>query len=416
MDQKTEALYLINGDRFLHLRENGAGVGFATYDCANGAPLESGQISKQNLPPDGRNAIPAARNWYLFELSSDDRKVIQEVSLQHLDTIPQSGVRRRRIWDDPTIPRDDVRLINSHYDDLYRVLNHSVIQVDRSDGSSYTARVEHLDDYHFDLGEYGNVYHICQFGEMMERTGSTAYPEIQTQDEQGAWELGGKGYLSVQSCEDGWDYTLYHSDYSVMDGGQIDAPELTIQEVREQILEAHHMEKGRRVLKDYDLIMAKAAEMELLKENIYTEYMEEIVCYCKKTDDTSGYSKERQRWLGSQYRSSILALQQFPIAFLQGKWDLCEKLFQWLLPSRFLLILYITICAVAMTFLEWPLATKWYALLAVLFITFLMAMPEGEISRKFRSAFWSLPILVVTSSMSHITRIFKRKKKRKAAK
>ena len=95
-------------------------------------------------------------------------------------------------------------------------------------GSSYTARVEHLDDYHFDLGEYGNVYHICQFGEMMERTGSTAYPEIQTQDEQGAWELGGKGYLAIQSCEDGWDYTLYHSDYSVMDGGQIDAPGLII--------------------------------------------------------------------------------------------------------------------------------------------------------------------------------------------
>ena len=264
MEQKTEALYLINGDRFLHLRENDAGVGFATYDCANGAPLESGQISKQNLPPDGRNAIPAARNWYLFELSSDDRKAIQEVSLQHLDTIPQSGVRRRRIWDDPTIPRDDVRLINSHYDDLYRVPNHGVIQVDRSDGSSYTARVEHLDDYHFDLGEYGNVYHICQFGEMMERTGSTAYPEIQTQDEQGAWELGGKGYLAIQSCEDGWDYTLYHSDYSVMDGGQIDAPELTIQEVRERILEAYHMEKGRRLLQDYDAVMDKVAEAEEL--------------------------------------------------------------------------------------------------------------------------------------------------------
>ena len=28
--------------------------------------------------------------------------------------------------------------------------------------------------------------------------------------------------------------------------------------------------------------LAKATEMELLKENIYTEYMEEIVCYCKK--------------------------------------------------------------------------------------------------------------------------------------
>ena len=41
-------------------------------------------------------------------------------------------------------------------------------------------------------------------------------------------------------------------------------PELTIQEVREQILEAHHMEKGRRLLKDYDLIMDKVAEAEEL--------------------------------------------------------------------------------------------------------------------------------------------------------
>ena len=37
-----------------------------------------------------------------------------------------------------------------------------------------------------------------------------------------------------------------------MDGGQLGAPELTMQEAREQILEAHHMEKGRRLLQDYD--------------------------------------------------------------------------------------------------------------------------------------------------------------------
>ena len=77
-----------------------------------------------------------------------------------------------------------------------------------------------------------------------------------------AWELGGKGYLAIQSCEDGWDYTIYHSDYSVMDGGQLNAPELTIQEAREQILEAHHLEKGRRLLQDYDAVMDKVAKAE----------------------------------------------------------------------------------------------------------------------------------------------------------
>ena len=77
MEQIKEAVYLINDEHYLHLRENSAGVGFATYNKVTGEPLESGQISEKNLPPDGRNAIPAARNWYLFELSDDDRKAIQ---------------------------------------------------------------------------------------------------------------------------------------------------------------------------------------------------------------------------------------------------------------------------------------------------------------------------------------------------
>ena len=151
-----------------------------------------------------------------------------------------------------------------------------MIQVDYPDGRRFTARLEHLDDYHFDMGGLGNVFHICQFAEVMERNGADFYPEIQTQDEQAAWELGGKGYLAIQSCEDGWDYTLYHSDYSVMDGGQLGAPELTIQEAREQILEAHHMEKGRRLLQDYDAVMDKVAEAEELSADHRPSTLEKL--------------------------------------------------------------------------------------------------------------------------------------------
>ena len=92
MEQKKEAVYLINDERYLHLRENGAGVGFATYNKVTGEPLESGQISEKNLPPDGRNTIPAARNWYLFELSDDDRKAIQQESVKILENIPQAAL------------------------------------------------------------------------------------------------------------------------------------------------------------------------------------------------------------------------------------------------------------------------------------------------------------------------------------
>ena len=133
MEQIKETVYLINDERYLHLRENGAGVGFATYNKVTGEPLESGQISEKNLPPDGQNTIPAARNWYLFELSDDDRKAIQQESVKILENIPQAGIGRRRIWEPETLPKD-ICLINSHYDDLYRIPDGGVIQVDYPDG------------------------------------------------------------------------------------------------------------------------------------------------------------------------------------------------------------------------------------------------------------------------------------------
>ncbi|WP_432206377.1 LPD16 domain-containing protein [Faecalibacterium prausnitzii] len=95
--------------------------------------------------------------------------------------------------------------------------------------------------------------------------------------------MGGKGYLAIQFCEDGWDYTLYHSDYSVMDGGQLDAPELTIQEAREQILEAHHMEKGRRLLQDYDAVMDKVAEAEELSADHRPSTLEKLAALASDT-------------------------------------------------------------------------------------------------------------------------------------
>lgn len=129
-----------------------------------------------------------------------------------------------------------------------------------------------------------------------------------------------------------------------------------------------------------------------------------------------GYSNTRRRWLSAQFRSTWLAIIQLPVAFLQGKWDLCEKLFQWLLPSRFLLITYIALCTAIMSLLDWPLSLKWYGLFGLLIITLLMALPDGEINKKFRKAFWALPIMVFTTIFSFGSRKKGKKKDSKKRK
>lgn len=157
--------------------------------------------------------------------------------------------------------------------------------------------------------------------------------------------------------------------------------------------------------------LAKTMEEKLLEENIYTEYMQEIICYSKKQENTEGYIRERQRWLSAQYNSTFTAIKRLPLALLQGKWDYCNKLFQWLLPSRFLLIGCIVIATIIITILDWTLCFKWYALLALIVITFLVALPEGEINKRFKHAIWALPILIFSSIFSHFSRLFKKRKK-----
>lgn len=157
--------------------------------------------------------------------------------------------------------------------------------------------------------------------------------------------------------------------------------------------------------------LTKSIETALLKQNIYTEYMEDVVCYSKKEDNADSYEARRQEWIETQYSTTFHAIKQLPLALLKGEWDYVNKLFQWLLPSRFLLIALITFCTFIVTILDWTMSPKWYMLLAGITLTFIMALPEGEIARRFKKAFWALPVLIFASLSSHIKQFKKKKKK-----
>ena len=35
-------------------------------------------------------------------------------------------------------------------------------------------------------------------------------------------------YVSIQICDEGYDYSIYHADYSLFDGGIYDNPDITM--------------------------------------------------------------------------------------------------------------------------------------------------------------------------------------------
>ncbi len=56
------------------------------------------------------------------------------------------------------------------------------------------------------------------------------------QEQEAAYRLENGEYLYVQTSENGYDYTLYNKDFSEIDGGQLDNPELSMTAARDEIL------------------------------------------------------------------------------------------------------------------------------------------------------------------------------------
>lgn len=64
---------------------------------------------------------------------------------------------------------------------------------------------------------------------------------LQEEKQEAAYLLESGNYLYIQTCETGYDYTLYQQDFTDLDGGQLDNPEISIEKARDEILKMHEL-------------------------------------------------------------------------------------------------------------------------------------------------------------------------------
>ncbi len=110
-----------------------------------------------------------------------------------------------------------IRFINSQYKTLFNIDDGDTIQITLDNGESHTRICRYVDDYHFQTvngldEKYINMFHICQFAELMERNGNTIIPlrsslpddclvYIESTNEIGLIKKGVEGYFQT-------DYTV----------------------------------------------------------------------------------------------------------------------------------------------------------------------------------------------------------------
>ena len=152
----------------------------------------------------------------------------------------------------------EIRFIDSHYKDLFHIPDGSCVQIHYPD-EMVVKPCTFIDEYHTQIGY--NVFHICQFAEIMECNGASYMPEPEIMGDEAAWKVGKDRILAVQTCEDGYDYTLLDENYNEIDGGQVDNPELSMLEVRRDILESFGLERRELRAMFYEDVMEQAFEV-----------------------------------------------------------------------------------------------------------------------------------------------------------
>lgn len=144
---------------------------------------------------------------------------------------------------------DDISLYMSRFDTLY--------EQGKMEKLMPTANQKHIEE-NVPITEWDNPYF-----------------EVKEPDQM-AFSIKDK-YVSIQTCTEGYDYSVFDADYKLIDGGVYDNPDISIHAALKDVLEDFGLsEQDKRIPVDYEELIEKteAVEREQLNERIREEVLE----------------------------------------------------------------------------------------------------------------------------------------------
>lgn len=139
----------------------------------------------------------------------------------------------------------------------------------------------------------------------------------------------------------------------------------------------------------------KELEKLLLKQGIYIAYLPNTFVYDQKVANSKNFYKQRRRWMAAQLDIMSHSTGDFVNSLLKGNWDYANKIFQWMMLPRVILLALIILMTALISFIEFRWAIKWWGLLFLFLITMAMALPDNLVDKKFKRAMRHIPILAI---------------------
>ncbi len=146
----------------------------------------------------------------------------------------------------------------------------------------------------------------------------------------------------------------------------------------------------------------KPIEKSLLKRNIYIEYLNYVYMSRLKSVDNSTYYKDK-RINNSSYRSNLIrTIFTLPKYLYRRKFDYCNKILQWAIPSRIVLTVLMTLLMILSFIANWVLGIKWLILIFIIITVYFISIPNYLVNRRLLNAIILAPFYLVITTIKMI--------------
>jgi len=139
----------------------------------------------------------------------------------------------------------------------------------------------------------------------------------------------------------------------------------------------------------------KELEAMLVRDSIYIDYFDDIHVYDEKTRKVHDFNLQRGRWTYIQLHNLVNNLRFFPLSIMNSQYDLTDKIVQWLLIPRTIMMGVIMIMCVTLPFIYFTLALKWWAVTAIALFAYALATPDYLVTKDWDRDFLRAPLITI---------------------
>lgn len=140
----------------------------------------------------------------------------------------------------------------------------------------------------------------------------------------------------------------------------------------------------------------KELELLLVRQHIYVDYFDNIMVFDEKARSAEDFNRQRGHWLISQAVSILRSIRFLPGAIINRQYNLIDKILQWSLIPRIILMGIILFMGAIMPFIYFTLALKWWALFATVLFIFALATPNYLVDSKWDRTFFLVPVILLS--------------------